>query len=81
MGGNPFVMFAHSFFYLSNLTKMEKLKTIGCILLFAMSCLTIGAYITHVSYNISVVKPHQWVMTPMFGLFFLFCFIDRIKNK
>jgi len=59
---------------------MEKFKAYGCIMLFGMSCFIYGGYLYGTLNCNVVVKPHQWFLTGLFGLFFLFLGIDKIKN-
>lgn len=59
---------------------MEKLKAYGYIALFGISCMTYGAYLYGtLNYNVTV-QPHQWILTGMFGLFFLVSGLDKIKK-
>ena len=59
---------------------MNKVKKYGCLILFMLSCFTLGMYAMAVRHNIKPVEPHQWFLTSMFGIFFLICFIDYLKN-
>jgi hypothetical protein len=59
---------------------MERFKTYGCLILGLMACVTFGAYITHTNYEISAVPTHSWVLTPLFGGWFISLFIKRVKE-
>ena len=59
---------------------MEKLKAYGCLLLFGISCFIYGAY-TYITINTDeTIEPHRWILTGMFGLFFLLIGISKIKE-
>jgi len=59
---------------------MEKLKAFGCILLFGMSCFIYGGYVYGAINCHVVIEPHRWILTALFGLFFLFLGIEKIKE-
>jgi len=60
---------------------MEKLKLFGCLFLALLACFTIGLYASS-EFRFGVpVEPHRWIMTTLFGIFFLVVFlIDYRKN-
>jgi hypothetical protein len=57
--------------------KINKLKGMGSILLFGMSCAIIALYIT----SDEVVKPHQWFLTSMFGIYFYAMGVDLLSKR
>jgi hypothetical protein len=59
---------------------MNNIKKYGSLILFMLSCFTLGMYTMAVKYNIKPVEPHQWFLTSMFGILFLICFIDYLKK-
>ena len=59
---------------------MEKFKTYGSLLLSLLSAFILGAYTMGVQFNIKPVEPHQWILTSLFGLFFLIIAIERLTK-
>jgi len=55
---------------------MNNIKKYGSLILFMLSCFTLGMYTMAVKCNIKAVEPHQWFLTSMYGIFFLICFIE-----
>lgn len=60
---------------------MEKIKTYGSLFLTLLSAFNLGFYASSVKYDIKPVDPHQWVLTVLFGAFFLVTFVERIKKN
>ena len=59
---------------------MEKLKGYGAIFMGCLSCFMYGAYVDGVIHRGITIEPHRWILTGMFGLFFMFYGIDKIKK-
>lgn len=59
---------------------MKKLEAYGCIFLGCVSCFTYGMYTYSTMHNIRVVEPHQWILTGLFGIFFMVMGLDKYKN-
>ena len=59
---------------------MEKIKTYGSLFLVLVASFVLGGYSMGVIYNIKPVEPHQWILTSLFGLYFLMISINRLKK-
>jgi hypothetical protein len=60
---------------------MNNIKKYSSLILFMANCFTLGMYTMAVKYNIKPVEPHQWLLTSMFGIYFLMCFINYLQKK
>ena len=59
---------------------MEKLNAYGSLFMFALACFTYGGYVYGAINCDNVPEPHRWVLTGLFGIFFLINAIDKIKK-
>lgn len=55
---------------------MEKFKIYGCLFLALLSCFLLGTY----TVSVKPIELHRWIITSLFGLFFLVVFLTDYKN-
>ena len=58
---------------------MNKFKTYGCILLGCISFFLYGIYASETKHG-NPPKPHQWVLTGIFGIYFMSNGINNLKK-
>ena len=60
--------------------KIEKIKGYIALSLVGLSCFNYGGYTYGVLNCGRIVEPHQWILTGLFGIYFLIYGITRFKN-
>lgn len=59
---------------------MEKLKPYFYLTLGLLSVFLLGAYSSASIHTDKVIESHQWVLTSIFGISFMYLFIKSIKK-